>query len=463
MRELSYGILKPQERRKDVLVAESLVSQKKTSLLANRHYRLLWSGQALSLLGDYFFAATITIWIIDQLARGEPWLPLATSAVALSGAFPSLLLSPIAGVWVDRWERRWIMLWTDMVRMILVALFLLLTLLVSAHTVLLFSCLTILLLVASGQQFFLPARVALVADLVPAEYHPQAYGSLQQASYFAQVVGPAVAAPLYVALGPRWAITLNVCSFLVSFLLLLLMRVPAQDQSEGQEKMGFWSEWLEGLQFFVGNRVLVTLLISGMLFMVGGMAYNAVEYLYGIENLHIANTFIGLYVACFGVGVVAGLPIMAALAKRRSEVEVLWICLISNGLVLLVLSRVTTMIPGMVCGLLLGLTNASVFVTVRPLTVLVTPHKLIGRVMAFEVPMITLASLAGGVLAGTLVSTVFSHFHATLAQMSFGRLDTILVMAGIVTVGTGVFARLALYPAVKALRVEKRGCVAQRH
>jgi MFS family permease len=443
-------------------VAQSLVSQRKTSLLTNRNYRLLWSGQSLSLIGDYFFSATITLWIIDKLARGEPWLPLATGAVALSVTVPSLLIGPLAGVWVDRWERRWTMLWTDVVRMVLVALFLLLTLLVSDRNVLLLSCVTILVLVASGQQFFLPARVAVVADLVPAEHHPAAYGSLLQASYFAQIVGPAIAAPLYVALGPRWAITLDVLSFLVSCLLLLLIRMPAQETSENQEQMDFWREFLEGLQFFVSNRVLVTLLLSGMLFMLGGMAYNALEYLYGIENLHIANALLGLYVACFGVGVVVGLPILAALAKRVSEVEVLWICLIGNGLALLVLSRVTTMIPGMVCGLVLGVTNASVFVTVRPLTVLVTPRTLIGRVMAFEVPMITIASLMGDVLAGTLASTVLSHFHATLAGMSFGRLDTILVMAGLLTVGSGVLARLTLYRAVKELRVEKKVAVLQK-
>jgi MFS family permease len=332
----------------------------------------------------------------------------------------------------------------------------LLTLLVSDHNVLLLSCLIILLLVATGQQFFLPARTVVIADIVPSqEQHPGAYGSIQQAQYLGQIVGPALAALLYVALGPTWAIGLDVLSFLVSCLLLLLIHMPAQHKDETQEPVGFWREFGEGLQFFLGNRVLVTLLLSGMLFMFGGMAYNTLEYVYGSQNLHIANALLGLYVACFGIGVLLGMPLLAPLVKRFSEVEVLWICLIGNGLALLLLSRVTTMLAGMVCGLLLGLTNASVYVTVRPLTVLVTPRRLIGRVMAFEGPMITVASLVGGLLAGILASTVFLHFHATLAGMSFGDLDSILILAGLITVVSGVFARLTLYPAVKQLRATR--------
>jgi Na+/melibiose symporter-like transporter len=122
--------------------------------------------------------------------------------------------------------------------------------------------------------------------------------------------------------------------------------------------VGFWHEFREGLHFFVRNRVLMTLLLSGMLFMFGGMAYNTLEYLYGSQNLHVANALLGLYVACFGIGAVTGMPLLTPLIRRFSEVEVLWICLVGNGLGMLILSRVTTMIPGMVCGLLLGLTQA---------------------------------------------------------------------------------------------------------
>jgi len=192
-------------------------------------------------------------------------------------------------------------------------------------------------------------------------------------------------------------------------------------------------------------------LLSGMLFMGAGMACNAFEYLYGVENLHILPALLGLYVACFGSGVLVGLPLVAALARRLSEVETLWSSLVCYGITMLVLARVSSVIPGMVCGLLLGFFSASIFVTVRPLTVRVTPRQLIGRVLAFEVPLINIASLLGGTLATVLAWTVLRDFHATIAGMTFGRLDTIFLGIGLLAVGAGVFARLTLYRAVKNL------------
>src|SRR6266852_1514563 len=240
-------------------MVHTLVPQKPSSLWANRNFLFLWIGQSFSLLGDWFFVATLTIWIIDRLARGHSWLPLAAGGVPLIRTLPSLLLAPFAGVFVDRWDRRRTMLWTDGLRLVLVTLFLL--------------------------------------------------------------------------------------------LVLLVLRVPAPEQSTVQEKQEFWHEWAEGLRFFTGNRVLVTLLLSGMLFMGAGMAYNAFEYLYGVENLHIPAALLGLYVACFGSGVLVGLPLVAALARRLSEVETLWSSLVCYGITTLVLARVSSVIPGMVCGL----------------------------------------------------------------------------------------------------------------
>jgi hypothetical protein len=86
---------------------------------------------------------------------------------------------------------------------------------------------------------------------------------------------------------------------------------------------------------------------------------------------------------------------------------------------------------------------------------LVTPRELIGRILSVEMPLITIASLAGGLLTSTLASTVLSGFHATFASMTFGRLDTIFVAIGILTIGAGVFARMTLYKTVKAVRAKR--------
>ncbi|QBD76413.1 MFS transporter [Ktedonosporobacter rubrisoli] len=173
----------------------AISSQERASLLANRNFVLLLLGQSCSLIGDWFFVATITIWIIETLARGQVWLPMAVGSVPLIVAIPTLLLGPFAGVFVDRWDRRVTMLWTDLMRMAGVTIFLLLTLLTTNTVWLLVSCYGILLFCACGSQFFEPAKTAILADIATPEQRPQAFGMLQQASYLAQIIGPSVSAP----------------------------------------------------------------------------------------------------------------------------------------------------------------------------------------------------------------------------------------------------------------------------
>jgi MFS family permease len=433
-------------------MAEAVTVQKKTSLFTNTNYLYIWLGQSLSMVGDYFFVATIVTWMIDKLAPRD-WVPLATGAAAMAATLPALLIGPLAGVFIDRWNRRRTMLWVDGLRFAVVALFLLLVVLTPPNFVLIAGSILALLLIEVGTQFFVPSREVVIADIVPADQHVHAYGSLRQARYFAQIVGPSIAVPLYVTLGPVWAISLNLVSFLLSLVFVLLVRLPTTEKQTSEKvQKDFWSELRAGWRFFIGNRVLVTLLISGMIFMLGGMAYNSFEYLYGKENLHVPETLLGVYVACHGTGVVLGLPLSAFLAKRYSEVAILWLFLICTGLSTLGLALVDSMIPGMIFVILNGIFSSSIFVAVRPLTILVTPRELVGRVMSVEVPMIQVASLLGGSLASILASTVLVNLHVQFAGITFTRLNTIFVIVALLTIGAGLFARLTLYPAVKAHR-----------
>jgi MFS family permease len=94
---------------------------KKPGLLINRNFALLWLGQTISVFGDELFDFTLLIWIAAVLTRRpdgttEPWAPLAVSGVLIATIIPYFLLGPLAGVFVDRWEKRQTMLWMDGLR-----------------------------------------------------------------------------------------------------------------------------------------------------------------------------------------------------------------------------------------------------------------------------------------------------------------------------------------------------------
>lgn len=70
----------------------------RTHLLINRNFALFWVGQAISYIGDFVFNTTLILWITTDIARGQPWAPLAISGVALAETLPTLPVSPISGV-----------------------------------------------------------------------------------------------------------------------------------------------------------------------------------------------------------------------------------------------------------------------------------------------------------------------------------------------------------------------------
>src|SRR5215472_1992976 len=79
-------------------------------LRRNRNWRLLWLGQSVSLTGDMVFYTTVLLWIATIIARGKTWAPAAASGALIATAVPVLVAGPLAGVWVDRWDRRRTML-----------------------------------------------------------------------------------------------------------------------------------------------------------------------------------------------------------------------------------------------------------------------------------------------------------------------------------------------------------------
>ncbi|HUY78076.1 MAG TPA: MFS transporter, partial [Ktedonobacterales bacterium] len=95
--------------------------------LINRNFAVLWAGQALSSIGDMVFNTTLVIWIASQLARGQSWASLAVSGVLIAAAIPAFVIGPFAGVFVDRMDKRRLMLAMDGVRVVISATLILAT------------------------------------------------------------------------------------------------------------------------------------------------------------------------------------------------------------------------------------------------------------------------------------------------------------------------------------------------
>src|SRR5436305_12447042 len=84
--------------------------------LVNRNYAKLWYGQAVSAVGDTVFGTTLVLWVSQVLVRGSAWAPAAVSGILVAAGAAVGLVGPVAGVFVDRWNRKLTMMRTAAIR-----------------------------------------------------------------------------------------------------------------------------------------------------------------------------------------------------------------------------------------------------------------------------------------------------------------------------------------------------------
>lgn len=426
---------------------ETITVKKRTRLLLNRNFTLLWFGQTISPLGDFFLTTTLILWIATQLARGQAWAAMAIGGVALAAALATLTIGPLAGVFVDRWDKRRTMLRMDLTRGLLVLALLALTGLLPAPLSLQLSLAArlaaiyiILFLIGACSQFFGPSRMALIGDIVEKEQRTQAMGLSQAAFNAALILGPMLAAPLFLAAGARWAMLIDAASFFISYLCILLIKAPPATHSVSERgRSHYLHELRAGWRTIVNNRALTALIVNGILLLAGAGTLDAYYVLFALTNLHTPANLTGFFGTVYGAGVILASLIASRVAQRLGEGRLLTLAMLCWGCLMLIFSRCTSFVPGLVVFGLLGAVNGASNVCTGPLFLHLTPRAFVGRVSAVMNPSITLSSMLSAALSGYLVGGPLLHLHAAFLGMSFGALDTVILGAGLFGLLAGIY------------------------
>lgn len=422
---------------------------RKKALLINRNYARLWTGQAISNLGDMVFDTTLVLWVATIIARGQTWAPLAVSGVMLAASLSTLLVGPLAGVFVDRWNKRKTMLRMDALRAILVAALPLpflpggqLPIFVQLGLIY-----AVIALAGACSQFFNPARTTMIRDVVDEKDQARAGGLGQISLNLSIILGPPLAAPLLFTVGVQWALILNALSFVASFLAILSVHVPADVENAGEranQKHSFWRELGAGFNFFGHSRVLTTLLASILIVTLGTGAMNALDVFFVTQNLHAAANLYGIAGTAFGAGAVLGAVLSTFITDRLGAVRAFWGCLVLSGLLVIGFSRQTSFVPALILYFCLGIPITALNTAFFPILLHAAPREFLGRVMSVLSPSQTLASLTSVALAGYLSSALLRNFHASLLGLAFGPVDTIFTISGMLIVLGGLYALFTL-------------------
>ncbi len=419
--------------------------------LINRNFALLWTGQAISQIGDFVFSTTIVLWIATTLAKGQTWAPLAVSGDLLALSIPMFTIGPIAGVFVDRWNKRKTMLQMDALRafcLLFLSLVAIASVLPGIHLpifLLLGTLYAVIFLTSVGSLFFNPARFAMLADIVTEQERPRAAGMTQLSVNVASIIGPLIAALLFFSIGVQWALLLNALSFAVSFGGIALIR--AREPSGGMMPLpqgSVFSELLRGIRFFLNNNLLRALLITNVIFMFSNGAIGALNIFFITRNLHTSANLYGVLETVAGIGTVLGALIAIAFTRRIGVTVMFWLAQVAIGVLMLIYARLSSFSPALVVTFLLGIPNAIFLTANGPIMMHATPREFMGRVMSVFMPVTSLVTVLSTALIGYLASTALVGFQATLFGVMFGPLDTIFTAVGLLIIVGGIYSLIRM-------------------
>ncbi len=417
----------------------------KRALEGMRGFSVIWAGQLLSLTGSAMTTFGLTVWLWQETGQA--------TAVALHAFFsfaPSLLVGAFAGVVVDRWNRKWVMLLSDIATGL--------------------GTLGVFLLLSSGRlevwhlyalgawsgavgAFQVPAFAAAVATLVPKDQYARANGMRSLASSSAQIAAPVLAGVLIAFSGIATILLIDLTTLVLATLALLLVRVPnhrtADGDARGEEDL--LGELLAGFRFLARHRGLLGLTLAFTALQFFGMLGVTVLAPMILTRTGGNEAAYGLVSAAIGVGGVAGALLVSIQGgpRRQARAIGLGIAAGSTGLAAL----------GMARGLLGWSLSAAAAFFFFPLVGAASgaikqrkvPPVIQGRVFAADQLLqtvgIALGILVAGPLADHLFEPAFATSHGWGASFAWlvgagpgAGMSLLLALAGACGVATGIAA-----------------------
>jgi MFS family permease len=296
------------------------------ALLRRRDFGLLWTGGLISETGDWFLLVGLPVWVFKVTGSS-----LVTATVFLVGLLPSLVVGPLAGVLVDRWDRR-----RTLVAVSLAEAAFLLPLLAVDGPDRLWIVYVVMAVEASLGQLNDPARNALVPSLVTGDDLVAANALIGLNGNLARLVGSPLGGVLVEVAGLPGLVIGDAVSFLLGAALLGLIRPDAKAAAEPRREGrgvsavlgGVAREWVDGLRVTVGDHgQRWGLVVNGMAAVAQGV-FTVLFVLFVARELGGDGAQVGLLRGVQAIGGVLGGVAVVGLARRLEPGRLLGLCLV---------------------------------------------------------------------------------------------------------------------------------------
>jgi len=365
--------------------------------LRYRNFRLFFYGQSISLIGTWIQRITVP-WLVYRLTGSVFLLGL----VGFAGQIPTFLMSPFAGVLIDRWNRHKILVITQILALIQAVV---LALLFYEKSISVWHIAILSVFLGIINAFDMPARQSFVVDMIEKkEDLGNAIALNSSMVNSARLIGPSIAGVLISLTGEGMCFVINAVSYIFVICFLLMMKI--NPRKIAIQNTNAYQKFKEGFSYtfgFIPIRYIILLLALVSLM---GMPYTVLMPVFAKSILHGGSHTFGFLMGATGIGALMGAVYMAS-RKNAAGLEkfIPWFAVIFGlGLILFslstnfILSLFLLLITGF--GMLMQMTSSNTI-----LQTIVDDDKR-GRVMSFYTMAFMGTAPFGSLLAGALASKV---------------------------------------------------------
>jgi predicted MFS family arabinose efflux permease len=373
----------------------------------------LWIAQIISIFGDFLAIFAIFSLVTFQL-HGTP---TQVSMILVAFLTPFAVISPLAGVFVDKWNVKATMIGSDVVRGLLV-----LALLFVRDVDAIYAILFVMSVFSS---FFVPAQSVAVRTLAPAGGLLAVNALMSQAVQGAQIITPSISGVLVDWLGANACFLFDSLSFFVSAGLVFSLTIKRQSSAPAGPPISLRASFAQGFRFIFTHSAISFVMIAMACGMFAVRCFGALLSVWVRDILRSDAKLFGLLNTLIGIGMITGTQTLRRFAARIQPQRLVVYGLAGMGAAVLVTAAFSNLIATALGMLGLGFFAAFNMVTSQTLLQQETPQEMLGRVTSSLMSLLAVSQVLAMLVAGPVAES------AGIRNLYFGSAVLLVGIAGI--------------------------------
>jgi len=404
-------------------------------VLFKKNFFSLWSGQIVSEFGDRLNQMALIALVYSK----QPGSVMAMAKLLFFIVIPVFVIGPVAGVYVDRWDRKRVMIIADIARgvfVLIIPLFVYLNMMPVVYI--------LVFLIFSATRFFLPSKMAFIPAIVSKEKLMVANSLSNTTRMIATILGFGLAGLIIKWIGHMWGFYLDGLSYFISagFIALITPKEKLKDVREEikmtKEIIGksirknLWSEIIEGVRHMFKKDKMKVVTSTLFLLMAGAGSVFCVVIVFIQKAFGSITGDLGILGVFLGAGLFLGTLLYGKFGQNFSKIRAMFISFALCGITINLFSIYASGQPRLYVGGLLialvGMAVAPIFICANTLIHILVPDEVRGRIFSSMEALIHLSFLIF-----MLLTAYLSKYIPAL---------TILIASGIICIVVGVVGQM---------------------